>query len=184
MLAGYPDRARRLLRREATSRRIGLVEHARVVRVEGGGVVLDDGRRLDADLVVWAAGAAAHPLPAESALPTDDAGFVRTRPTLQVERCDDLFAAGDCAAIDGAVKAGVHAVRSGPVLDANLRARLDGRPLEAFRPQRDFLSLLNLGGQRALATKWGLVLTGASMWKLKDWIDRRFLRRYAAAGES
>ena len=46
--------------------------------------------------------------------------------------------------------AGVHAVREGPALDANLRAHLTGGRLGAHRPQRDFLSLIDLGDGRAL----------------------------------
>ena len=128
-----------------------------------------------------------HPKPVELVrrcirLATDPDGFAVVRPTLQVVGCDDLFAVGDCAALPFAPwvrKAGVYAVRAGPVLDANLRARLAGGTLRAFRPQRDFLSLMNLGGRRALATKWGLVFSGRAAWMLKDRIDRGFVARYS-----
>jgi selenide,water dikinase len=79
-------------------------------------------------------------------------------------------------------KAGVYAVRAGPILDANLRARLTGGALRRYRPQRDFLALLNLGGEQALGGKWGLSASGRSVWLLKDAIDRRFVRRFAALG--
>ena len=36
-------------------------------------------------------------------------------------------------------------MRAAPILDANLRARLTGGVLRRYRPQRDFLALLNLG---------------------------------------
>ena len=72
----------------------------------------------------------------------------------------------------------MYAVREGPVLDANLRARLAGRPLRRYRPQHDFLSLLNLGARHALAAKWGLVATGRWVWRWKDHIDRRFVERF------
>jgi len=75
----------------------------------------------------------------------------------------------------------VHAVRAAPVLDANLRATLAGSPLREFRPQRDFLSLLNLGGRRALATKWGLAAAGRLPWIWKDRIDRAFVDRFRDA---
>jgi selenide,water dikinase len=137
--------------------------------------------RLPADLVVWATGAAPLPFLAAAPLPRDGAGFVRVRPTLQVERHDELFAAGDCAALAWAPwvrKAGVWAVREGPVLDKNLRALLAGKALRRFRPQRDALSLLNLGDRRALAAKWGLVAVGGWVWRLKDRIDRRWVERF------
>jgi selenide,water dikinase len=42
------------------------------------------------------------------------------------------------------------------------------------------LSLVHLGDRRALATKWGLVATGRWVWRLKQWVDRRFVERHRA----
>ena len=94
---------------------------------------------------------------------------------------DEIFATGDCASLvtdPRLPKAGVYAVRQGPVLAHNLKAHAAGRPLRAYRPQRDFLSLLNLGDGRAIAVKWGFSAEGGWAWRLKDAIDRRFVRRY------
>jgi len=107
------------------------------------------------------------------------------RDTLQVEGHDTLFAAGDCASLAGAAwvpKAGVYAVREGPVLAENLRLSLSGEPRRVFRPQRDFLALLNLGERRALGGKWGAAFAGEGVWRLKDAIDRRFVRRFQVLG--
>src|SRR6202008_4798753 len=100
--------------------------------------------RVPVHLVAWATGAAPLPFLARAPLPHDADGFVRVGPTREVEGRDGLFAAGDCASLAHAPwvrKAGVYAVREGPVLDANLRARLAGGRLRAYRPQRDFLTL-------------------------------------------
>jgi selenide,water dikinase len=182
ILTGYPRRVGRRMRAELARRGIAVRERARAVAVERDAVVLEAGR-VPADLVVWATGAAPLPFLADAPLPHDPAGFIGVRPTLQVDGHDDLFAAGDCASISTAPwvrKAGVYAVREGPVLDANLRARLAGTPLRRYRPQRDFLSLLNLGERRALAAKWGLVAVGGWVWRWKDRIDRRFVERFQA----
>jgi selenide,water dikinase len=182
-LTGYPRRVAERMRRELDRRCVAVRERVRAIAVERDTLVLETAR-LPADLVVWATGAAPLPFLARSPLPHDDAGFLRVRPTLQVERHDELFAAGDCATLASAPwvpKAGVYAVRQGPVLDANLRALLAGHRLRLFRPQRHFLSLLNLGDRRALAAKWGLVAVGGWVWRLKDRIDRRFVERFAAS---
>jgi len=154
--------------------------HEDALQVEGAG------RPLFADLVVWAPGAAPPPLLAASpGLPLDPAGFLRVRSTLQVEGFDELFAAGDCATLaehPWVPKAGVYAVRQGPVLDANLRAHLAGAALRPYRPQRVFLALLNLGDRRALAVRRPFVAGGRLAWHLKDRIDRRFVARFRAAG--
>jgi selenide,water dikinase len=181
LLSGYPRRVAARMLDELARRGIAVRLGARAVAVERDALMVGTGR-LAADLVVWATGAAPLPFLAEAPLPRDAQGFVRVRPTLQVEGHDDLFAVGDCAALTSAPwvrKAGVYAVREGPILDANLRALLDGTRLRRYRPQRDFLSLLNLGDRRALAAKWGLVAAGGWVWRWKDRIDRRFVERFA-----
>jgi selenide,water dikinase len=178
VLPGQPADMRRRARREAQRRGVRLVCGARAERVAKDALWLEGGERLPADLVVWAAGAAPPPALRDSPLPRDAAGFVRVTDTLQVLGQPDLFAVGDCASLEAdpwVPKAGVYAVRQGPVLDANLRARLVGGRLSRYRPQKSFLALLNLGGRRALGARSGLAFEGALVWRLKDWIDRRFV---------
>ena len=170
-------------------RGVRVVEGRRVADVAAHAVRLDDGVTLEADLVVWATGAAPPAALAASDLPLDARGFVRVRPDLRVVGRDDLFAVGDCAAHDAAPwvpRAGVYAVRAGPVLVHNLleRAlvrvpgRAGGLPLRPFTPQRDFLSMLNLGDQTAIVAKWGMATRGAWVWRWKDRIDRRFMEMF------
>jgi selenide,water dikinase len=182
LLPGSPARVALRARREAERRGIQVVCGVRAKRVEKDAVWLDgDAGRHPCDLVVWATGAAPPAVVATSPLPLDERGFVRVGPTLRVVGHDHLFAAGDCATLESdpwVPKAGVHAVRQGPVLDANLRAQLGGGRLRSYRPQRDFLALLNLGEGVALGAKWGIVAVGRPVWRLKDLIDRRFVRRF------
>ncbi|HEX7787205.1 MAG TPA: selenide, water dikinase SelD, partial [Methylomirabilota bacterium] len=182
VLPEYPAGTARRVERASAARGITTRSGAVVARVEAGAVHLRDGERVAADAVVWVAGAAALPLFSGSGIETDERGFARIRPTLQSVSRDEVFAAGDCAAWTagpGLPKAGVYAVRQGPVLAHNLiaRARGHGR-LRAYRPQRDFLSLLNLGDGRAIGAKWRLSVEGRPVFALKDWIDRRFVRRF------
>jgi len=184
ILPGAPGRvaarALRSARRRGLRIRSGLRVEAvdkEAIRVNGPGGT----ESIPCDLALWATGAAPHAWLRDSPLPSDTRGFVRVRDTLQVVGHDDLFAAGDCAAFDAhpwVPRAGVHAVREGPTLERNLRARLAGRALRRHRPQRDFLMLLNLGGGRALGAKWGLAAEGRAVFHLKDAIDRRFMARF------
>ena len=180
VLPGAPRRFARRARRELEARGVRLEAHSEVLEVTDDTVVLGHGS-IACDLAIWATGAAPLPLLAASPLPLDQAGFVQVEPTLQVVGHPELFAVGDCASISGCEwmpKAGVYAVREGPVLDANLRARIQGRSPRPYRPQRDYLSILNLGHQRALAAKWGVTLSGGWVWRIKNAIDRRFMRRF------
>ena len=110
----------------------------------------------------------------------DQDGFVRVDACLRAEGRDDVFAAGDIAAFGprGLPKSGVYAVRAGPVLADNIRKSLTGRPLRPFRPQRDALYLVSTGERHAVGTRNGLVVEGDWVWRWKDFIDRRFMRKF------
>ena len=177
---GYAAGASASVARRAARRGIRLHTRRPVSAVEPGALRLGE-ERVAADLVVWATGAAPAGRPDTSRLPCSAQGFVRVDSTLEVVGHAGLFAAGDCAVLDDhpqLPKAGVYAVRQGPVLDANLRACLSGRKLRPYRPQKHFLSLLHLGDRTALASKWGMHVAGSWVWNWKDRIDRRFMRRF------
>jgi NADH dehydrogenase FAD-containing subunit len=91
-----------------------------------------------------------------------------------------LFAAGDCASLEGyrLPKLGVSGVRQAPILLHKLVALLGGRPLMQYRPQSRYLTFLNLGCGRALAVYGNLHWLGRFSYWIKDRIDRRFLARY------
>lgn len=153
----------------------------RAVHVKRGSVVLDDGSEHPVDLTVWATGAAAPALCLASGLPCDERGFLRVEDSLCSTGDRDVFAAGDCAVLrshPALPKAGVVAVREGPVLAANLRRALSGAPLVPYRPQARFLSLLNTGDGRAILVYGPIALRSRWAWRLKDAIDRRFVAAF------
>jgi hypothetical protein len=85
-------------------------------------------------MVLWATSAAAPPLLGKLGLPTDDRGFLLTRPTLVSTGDHSIFAVGDSGTIEGETlpKAGVYAVRQGPILWENVQRVLRGRPPAAY----------------------------------------------------
>ena len=181
ILRGYPAGLVRRVEAAAERRGVRIESRRRVTAVERDAVLLASGERVPSDLTVWVTGAVSQPLFRDSGLPVDERGFVRVRPTLQVEGHDGLFAAGDCATLidhPETPKAGVYAVRQGPYVADNLAASLTGGSLRDYRPQGDFLTLLNLGDGGALGSKWGLSFGGDWVMRLKDRIDRKFMRRF------
>jgi pyridine nucleotide-disulfide oxidoreductase family protein len=139
-----------------------------------------------AGLVLWATGAQAHDWQRDTqtrgGLAAHADGFIAITPTLQSLSHPEVFAVGDGAhwGLDAPLpKAGVYAVRQGPVLTANLRAALRGEPLQAYRPQRRYLALLATADGRAIAARGGLGASGRWAWRWKDHIDRGFVSRFA-----
>ncbi|MCM8612998.1 FAD-dependent oxidoreductase [Accumulibacter sp.] len=137
--------------------------------------------RLAADEAIWVTRARGATWLRDSGLAVDGDGFLRVGDTLQVAGEAHIFAAGDCASMihHPREKAGVFAVRMGRPLAENLRRAVAGRALVGYRPQRRWLALISTGDRRAVASRGAFSAAGRWVWHWKDWIDRRFMRRFA-----
>ncbi|MDD7970234.1 FAD-dependent oxidoreductase [Roseinatronobacter alkalisoli] len=158
---------------------IAVLEHTEVTGIEADHLRCADGQVIAASFVVGVAGARPQDWLRATGLDHAD-GFIKVDQYLRSLSDDRIFAVGDCAHMTHAPrpKAGVFAVRQAPFLLANLRAALGGGAWRAYKPQRDYLKLVSLGGKTALADKWGLPLEGRWLWQLKDGIDARFMRQF------
>lgn len=181
LLPSHPRRAARKMARHLADAGVALRTEATVSRVEEGRLYFLDGSTAAFDALIWATGAAPQPWIATSGLATVDNGFVSINRHLQSASHPQVFAAGDIAtnARHRCPKAGVFAVRQGPVLADNLLRHALGEVLSSYRPQRDYLSLLSTGKQHAIASWYGLVWEGDWVWRWKDRIDRRFMQRFS-----
>lgn len=180
IVADFAPPARERLERVLARRGIAVLLGRRVTAVKAGAVVLDPGTRRKSDLTVWIAGAAPPPLLARSDLPTRD-GYLLVDDTLRAAGGAPVWGAGDCVTLvghPGLPKAGVFAVRQGPVLAHNLRAALLGGTPRRYEPQTSVLSLLNTADGRAFYRWRGLSGYTRWAWLLKDAIDRRWVRQY------
>ncbi len=175
-------KAARLLR----GRRVEVRLKTRAERVEDGAVITGEGERIAFDFLVNAAGLKPSALLRASGLPVDARGALRVNRFLQAIGYPSIFAGGDCAAFEERplAKIGVYAVREAPILLHNLLAFLGRRQpaaLRAFKPQRSFLLILNLGDGTGLAVWRRFSWHGRAAFWLKDFLDRRFL---AASGQA
>lgn len=170
--------ARRTLERRLRASGVVLRLGVDAVSVGPQSVALTGGEEIGSDFTLTVTGARPHGWLAETGL-RHDGGFLITDAMLRSSD-QHIFASGDCAGIEGdpRPKAGVFAVRAAKVLHGNLRAALTSKPLKAFKPQGDYLKLVSLGEQAAVAEKWGIVGAGRRLWWLKDRIDRKFMARF------
>ncbi|MCC9602998.1 FAD-dependent oxidoreductase [Stieleria sp. JC731] len=152
----------------------------RVVDATSGYVLTETQKRIDADVVIWATGAAAPSVISLLGLETDASGFIATHPTLQTLSDPRIFAVGDSGTIlqSPCPKAGVYAVRQAPILWHNLQASVREQPLKRFQPQGQFLKLLNTGDQKALLDYHWFSFHSRWCLKLKNHIDHGFIRQY------
>ena len=181
ILPGYTDRCRALARRLLAGRGIEVLTGKRVSAVGAGTVELAEGGTMPSDLTIWLTGAVALPLFEGAGLPLDERGFLLLDDSLRSLADPRIFAAGDCGTLahyPDTPKAGVYAVREAPFLWSSLKAILEGRRPPSYVPQSGFLSLLNTADGRALLQYKGQVAHSRWAFALKDWIDRRFLRKY------
>lgn len=145
-----------------------------------GHVTSEDGRVVSCDEVFWVTQAGVQSWPGESGLDVDDKGFVKVGDSLQSTSHANIFAVGDCATMVNhpRPKAGVYAVRQGAPLFHNIRAFAEGKSLKAHEPQSQFLSLMSTGNRNAVASRNGMNAEGGWVWRWKDWIDQRFMKRF------
>lgn len=138
----------------------------RVTEVTPDAVLTASGKRIAADLTVWAAGITAPKVLATTGLPLSRLGQIVVGPTLQSEGDPDVFAFGDCASCPWPAKQTTVPPRAQAahqqakfLFDA-LCARLDGRPLPAFE-FKDLGSLVSLGHFSAVGSLMGGLIGGS-----------------------
>ena len=139
------------------------------------------GLAVGCDRVFWVTNASAPDWLQGSGLSLDDRGFIQVGDTLQTLSHPNIFAAGDVATMVNhpRPKAGVFAVRQGQPLFDNLRHFLQGESLKPFRPQKDFLNLIDIGHGKTIAARGPFALESPLCRRWKDYIDRKFMTLFA-----
>lgn len=141
ILTGTNSALRSSVEQRLRERNIIVHVGAKCTTVEDGLVHLNDGAAISFDLLVWATGPEPHKeVHAACNIELSEDGYVLVNKCLQSTTDLRVFAAGDCAIIASerwVPRAGVYAVREGPVLAENLLRRLRGNgDLVEFEPQK------------------------------------------------
>jgi NADH dehydrogenase FAD-containing subunit len=129
-------------------------------------VLLGSGARLACDVPVIAAAGQAPSWLAGSALTLDTHGQVALDDFGRSISHPQVFAAGQSPS------------RAKSALTENLLALLAGRPARRRQSAPDRLNFVAYGEHRALLVWRGFAVQGRWVRWLKDWLDRRYLRRY------
>jgi selenide,water dikinase len=185
LLPSHNAGVRRRFARVLAERGVRAVTGDPAVRVEPHCLTLASGEAVEFDEALWVTEAAAAPWLTETGLPLAPGGFVVTDETQRSPADPTVFAVGDVCAMGGHPrdKAGVYAVRAGPKLADNLRRVLAGREPRRAILQRRGLALIGTGDRNAVASRGKLAAEGAALWRLKQWIDRGWMRKYVELPE-
>jgi selenide, water dikinase len=168
---------RRALKRHGITVQCG--RRAAAVLDDDGGILLQDGRTLPVDAIVWTAGAHAPGFLKNAALAVDERGAVHCGRTLQTDTDPAIFVGGECAARGRPRRryAGVQAIADGFLLSINLPRAARGNSLRARTPKLNWLSILSTGQDSAIAD-WGMfTFKGVGPARAKRKIDTEFLAR-------
>ncbi|MFI7285570.1 NAD(P)/FAD-dependent oxidoreductase [Streptomyces anulatus] len=134
--AWLSPKARRHLRGAFDRLGVTVHEHTAVEAVEPTRVITADGRSIPADVTVWSAGFAVHPMAAAAGLEVAGTGQIVVDRTMRSVSHPDVYAAGDCAYAIGengralpmsCASAGLTNIRA----TAAIIARLTGREVPA-----------------------------------------------------
>ena len=185
LLSGHPTRLRSLARESLLRRGIAVLDGFYGERIEPDAVVLSDGQRLRADIILVATGIRPSSLFRDSSLPVGPDGGLLVNRYLQSTAYPEIFGGGDAISFAprALAKVGVYAVRENRILYTNILAALTGGAFVPFEPQQEFMLIFNMGDDRAILYRRNLIMDGWLFWKLKDWIDRSFMKKFQVSGE-
>lgn len=187
VLGRFPEEVRNRALRSLEKRGIRVLEGAggRARRVEEASILLSDGSVVPHDFAFLAVGVRPSLIFAASGLPTGNDGGMLVDSFLRCPEHPDIFGGGDCISLSGTplAKVGVYAVRQNPILFYNLMAALEGGALIPFNPDGAYLLILNMGDGTGILWKNEFVWGGRLAFLLKDYIDRRFMRKFQVSGE-
>ncbi|MGM0645992.1 MAG: NAD(P)/FAD-dependent oxidoreductase [Thermodesulfobacteriota bacterium] len=175
-------RIRKLARRNLERRGIKIVEQGYVAQLGPEGVLLENGQAYASDMNLLALGVRPSSLFVDSGLRTGPDQGLLVNANLQHPEYPEIFGGGDCIffADQPLEKVGVYAVRQNPILYHNLKASLNTTALTPFRPGGEYLLIYNLGDGTGVFSKGSLTFGGRAAFWIKDWIDRKFMKRFQA----
>jgi NADH dehydrogenase len=169
ILPALPERISAAARRMLDSLNVEVHCDARVAEVLPQAVRLADGRVIDASMVVWAAGVKAASFLSAMGIATNAMHQVKVDARLRSVDDPDIYALGDCAAVEWAGHPGrlvppraQAAHQQAMYLVKALRRRLAGKTVSAWR-YRDFGSLVSLGEYSTVGNLMGNFV-GGNLW--------------------
>lgn len=155
---------RKIARRKLDQLDIEVKDNVRAHEITAEKVILNDGTEIEAENVIWTAGARASETLLKLPFIHDERRGLKVDEFMRVEEHEAVWGIGDCAenvSADGsAVPPNAQAaVQQGKAVAKNLLATIDGEPLEAFE-YRPVGQLVEIGSEYAVNDVMGVKFSG------------------------
>ena len=180
LLSEHNQKVSQLLNKILQQKQIGLHLNTEVTAITPKKVICNQQKIIESDYTFWVTQADSPQWIKNSNLALDNKGFVVINNNLQSLSHPHIFATGDIATIKNysRPKAGVFAVRQGQPLYNNWLNIIGKQPLETYVPQKKYLALIGTGDKKAIALWGNFCWYSWSLWYLKDYIDRQFMKQF------
>ncbi len=180
LLPGYSESFYLKTLKYLKRRDVNIYEYRDVERIDSDNIYFRSGEKIGHDIVINASGIKSSSLFSESRMRTGDDGGLPVDRYLHSEDYPGIFAGGDCISFEPAPlhKVGVHAVREGIILHRNLLAYIKGEKLQEFKPQKNYLAILNMAYRKGIMLWKGAVFSGTIPFYLKYYLDSSFMKKY------
>lgn len=178
----FDEKVRAKVYNSLLKRGIKIHETGYVKETHFDAISLESGEKFSTDFIFMALGVKPSTIFEKSGLLTGPEKGLLVNKYLQSVKYPEIFGGGDCIDYQPQPldKVGVYAVRQNPVLLSNLMASLEGKELEPFEPGPEYLLIFNIGGGLGVLKKKGLIFGGRVAFMIKDYIDRKFIKKFQA----
>jgi NADH dehydrogenase FAD-containing subunit len=180
ILSGFSSKLKKLVLNSMEDKGIKIINNF-VEKIENNQVFTAD-KSFDADIIIMATGTKASDIFKNSGISTGPYNDLLVNNNLQSVDYKNIFGAGDCIYYknDPLTKVGVYPVRQSRLIFNNLSLSLKDKKLLDFNKGPDYLQILNIGEKNGILKKRNFVFKGKLAFKIKDYIDKKFMKKFKA----
>lgn len=163
VLPVYPEPLSLKAKRQLETLGVEVLTGSLVDSIDGSGVTLGDGSRIESETVLWAAGVKASRLGELLGAPLDRAGRVEVESDLSIPGFLNVFVIGDLATVPGVPGVAPAAMQMGRHVARLIRSDLSGKQRKPFE-YRNKGSLATIGRARGVADFGAIRFSGFLAW--------------------
>jgi NADH dehydrogenase len=163
VLPVYPESLSIKAKRQLETLGVEVLTGSLVESIDGSGVTLGDGTRIDSKTVLWAAGVKASSLGELLGTPLDRAGRVVVESDLSIPESRNVFVVGDLATVPDVPGVAPAAMQMGRHVARLIRSDFRGKGRNAFE-YRNKGSLATIGRARGVADFGAVRFSGFLAW--------------------